>query len=83
MLSQDPSMTPKTLNIQCREAAQDNEGITNMFYDTVQRYSLNRDLCSAVAFDSAAYNDSAWNLMRSFFRLAVPIYDPIHKIFNA
>ena len=58
-LSQNVAAAPKTLGIQLREAAQDNERITNMFHDAVQKYQLNRDDCSAIAFDSAAYNEAA------------------------
>ena len=83
MLTQCPAVQPYTLDIQLRAAAQDNEGITNMFYDGVAKYQLDRDDCSAIAFDSAAYNEAAWDLMKSYFRLAVPIFDPIHKIFGS
>ena len=83
LMVQNICNAPKTLDIQLREAAQDNEGIKNLCFDATTDYSLPRDLCSAVAFDSAAYNVAAWNGMRSYFRLAVPIFDPIHKIATA
>ena len=54
-----------------------------MFYSSVEHYQLPRDQCSALAFDSAAYNETSWSLIKPYFRLAVPIFDPIHKIFNS
>ena len=82
LFSQNPSAGPKTLDIQLRNASQDNEGINDMFYNAVEYYQLTRDGCSALAFDSASHNETSWSLIKPYFRLAVPIFDPIHKIFN-
>ena len=83
LFSQNPSAAPKTLDIQLRSASQDNEGINDMFYNAVEYYQISRDACSALAFDSASYNETSWSLIKPYFRLAVPIFDPIHKIFNS
>ena len=64
LMLQNALAPPKTLDIQLREAAQDNESIKNSCFDATTDYFLPRDLCSAIAFDSASYNATAWNGMR-------------------
>ena len=82
MISQDVYLLPKTLEIQLREAAQDNEGIKDVCYDAAADWKLGRDLCSAIVWDSASYNRTAWNSLQDYYRLASSIFDPIHKIFG-
>ena len=73
---------PKTLGVQLRKAAQDNESIKNLCFDATTDHFLPRDSCSAIAFDSASCNTAAWNGMKSYFRLAIPVFAPIHILIN-